>query len=356
MKALTYWGPRDVRYTQDHPAPVLQDARSVLVEVRLASICGTDLHLYLGHQAGSDADAPRGWCIGHEAVGVVREVGSDVSGFGVGDRVMIPASVGCGRCRPCREGIVTGCLTRSRDQGVGCYGTGPDLEGTQAELVAVPAADVNLWRMPDGLDDEAGLMLIDAAATAMYGLRRARVQPGESVTVVGMGPIGILAAMLARTLGAGVVFGVDMLADRLAHAEGLGIEALSADDAKQVIRARTGGEGTHAVVEAVGADATIALSLALARRGGRVSVIGIPANRAFPLDLRLAQVKELELAIGVCSVQRELPALVALTAAGRFDPTGVITHRLGLSEGPETYARIADKVPGMLKVTFDPAR
>jgi threonine dehydrogenase-like Zn-dependent dehydrogenase len=346
MRAITYHGPFDVR-VEDVADPVPNDDEGAVVAVRACGICGSDLHIYEGHGFSPD----RGFCVGHEAVGEVAAVGSAVRRFRVGDSVLVTASTGCNDCGPCRAGYVLGC-ERGRS---GCYGLGAFLPGSQAEAVAVPAADGNLVAIPDGVSDDAALVLTDNAPTAWYGARRARVVPGDVVAVVGLGPVGLMAVQAAFVMGAGRVLGIDLVPSRRAAAAALGAEPVDGDP-KAVVREMTAGRGADAVIEAVGADATIDLALKIAARGGRVSVVGVTQSSEFALHAQLAQFNELELALGLCSVQRELPALLALTASGRIRPEAVITHHLGLSEGVEAYAAFHGRADGVGKIALDPTR
>jgi 2-desacetyl-2-hydroxyethyl bacteriochlorophyllide A dehydrogenase len=344
VRALTYHGPFDVRVL-DVPDPTPGDAGSAVVAVRACGICGSDLHIYEGHGFSPDL----GFCVGHEAVGEVVAVGADVRRFAVGDSVLVPASTGCAICGPCRAGYVLGC-ERNR---AGCYGLGASLPGSQAEAVAVPAADGNLVAIPDGVSDDAALVLTDNAPTAWYGARRARIAPGDVVAVVGLGPVGLLSVLAAQIMGAARVLAVDLVPERREAAAALGAEPVDGDP-KVEVRARTGGRGADVVLEAVGAEATIDLATKVAARGGRVSVVGVSQSASFPFHMQLAQFNELELAIGLCSVQRELPALLALTASGRLRPELVITHRMGLSEGAEAYRLFHSRTDGVGKVVLDP--
>ncbi len=346
MRALTYHGPFDVRVT-DSPDPDLFDDESAVVRVRACGICGSDLHIYEGHGFSPEL----GYCVGHEAVGEVVDVGSAVRRFRVGDEVLVSASTGCNACGPCRAGYVLGC-ERNRS---GCYGLGPGLQGSQAEYVAVPCADGNLVARPEGLSDAAAIVLTDNAPTAWYGARRARIEPGDTVAVVGLGPVGLMAVQSAFVLGAGRVLGIDLVPERRAAAAALGAEPVDGDP-KVVVRDRTRGRGADAVIEAVGADATIDLSIKIAARGARISIVGVTQSPAFPMHLQLAQFNELEIAAGLCSVQRELPTLLALTAAGRLRPEAVVTHHLALSDGADAYARFHAREDGVGKVVLDPAR
>lgn len=348
MKALTFWGAGDVR-VEDVAEPELIDAHSALITVTRAGICGSDLHPYRGHGFSED----RGFCLGHEAVGVVEEVGSAVQRYRPGDRVLVAASVGCTRCEPCARGTTSMCLTRHGALEK-CYGLSFRLQGTQTERAAIPDADRNLFAIPDGVSDDTAVVLTDAAPTAWYGCRRARIEPGDTVAVIGMGPIGLMAAQQAHIMGASEVFGTDPVPERRALAESLGITAIDSADAVAEIRARTGGEGTQVAIEAVGADATVEDAMRIVRRTGRVSVIGVNQNKRYSFHMERAQVKELEFAIGLCSVQRELPTLLELTRTGRLAPETVISHRLSLDEGPEGYRLLDSREAGVSKVVFTP--
>src|SRR6478752_3468085 len=324
MRALTYQGPFDVRVV-DVPDPVPFDAEAAVVRVRACGICGSDLHIYEGHGFSPDL----GFCVGHEAVGEVVAVGDAVTRFRVGDSVLVPGSVGCATCGPCRAGYVLGC-ERNRS---GCYGLSAMLPGSQAEAVAVPCADGNLVAIPDGVSDDAALVLTDNAPTAWYGARRARIEPGDVVAVVGLGPVGIMSVLAAQIMGASRVLAIDLVPERRAAAAALGAEPVDGDP-RVVVREMTGGRGAGVVLEAVGVNQS--------------------AN--FAMHMALAQFNELEFAIGLCSVQRELPALLALTQSGRLQPEVVVTHHLPLSDGAEAYALFHSRAGGVGKVVLDPSR
>jgi alcohol dehydrogenase len=344
VKALTYHGPQDVRY-ESVPDPVLPGERGAVVRVRSAGICGSDLHIYDGHGFAGGT----GYSLGHEAVGEVVEVGSAVSRFAPGDRVLAPASVGCGHCVPCGRGVVF--LCENFGEG-GVYGIGHGLGGCQAEAIAVPAADMNLVAIPDGMSDDAGLVLTDNAPTGWYGARLGRIAPGDTVAVVGLGPVGLMAVASALVMGAAQVLAVDLVESRRARAEALGAVPVEGDARSEVL-ALTGGRGADVVIEAVGADATIGLATDLAGRCGRVSVVGINQSPAYTFNMLMAQLKCLEFTIGMCSVQAELPALIPLTTTGRLDPGAIVTHRLPLEAGPDAYALFASRAEGVAKVVLD---
>jgi alcohol dehydrogenase len=348
MKALTYEGPFDIQYSDvDDPTG---DDLSAVIQVTAAGICGSDLHIYQGHGFSDDI----GFSIGHEAVGIVVETGSQVRQFAAGERVLVPASVGCVSCAPCARGHVGNCDNRREPWKESVYGVSHRLPGCQAQSLRVPHADVNLFRVPDGVSDDAAIVLTDNAPTAWYGCRRARIAPGDTVAVIGAGPVGLMAVQSALAMGAARVLTIEPVAERRAMAESMGADLVDVDDPKQHIKDLSGGFGVDAVVEAVGADATLELAVSAARRGGRVSVVGVNQNEAFPFRMRAAQTKELEFAIGLCSAQMELPALVKLAAAGRIDPAAVVTHHRPMSEGRDAFKTLNDRADGVGKIVLDP--
>lgn len=345
MRALVYHGPEDIR-CESRPDPSPKGLDGAVVRVTQAGICGSDLHIYHGHGFSPDD----GYIVGHEAVGEVVEVGSGVRRFQVGDRVMVSASTGCAVCDACRQGHVSQC----RNAMMGCYGLGHALEGSQAEAVAVPSADTGLALLSDAISDEQALLLTDNLPTAYFGARRAGIQPGDDVAVVGLGPVGLCAIESAFVLGAARVFAIDLVPERRRLAEIFGAEAIDAEDPIQAVFEKTAGRGVDRVVEAVGADATIRLALSLARTEGSVSVVGVNQNACFDFNMAAAQVRSLSFHIGLCSVQAELPALLPLVESGRIDPARTISHRMSLSEGAEAYRLFAGREDGACKVVLNP--
>jgi len=263
--------------------------------------------------------------------------------------VFISASIGCGRCPECARGHVMLCANPAES---GVYGIGMGIGGCQAEFVAVTSADTNLVALPAGVSDNSALVLTDNAPTGWYGARLGRVTPGDTVAVIGLGPVGLMAVASAIIMGASTVFAIDPVEARRAQAQQLGAVPVAGDPIS-VTQAATGGRGVDVVIEAVGADQTIQLATELAGRHGRVSVVGVSQNGAFPFNMALAQLKSLEFTIGLCSVQYELPALMALTASGRLDPGSVVTHHFDLAEGADAYACFAAREGGVSKVVLD---
>ena len=345
MKALRYHGARDVRYeAMDDPAP--QSARDAIVQVSACSICGSDLHIYHGHGFSEDV----GFCVGHEAVGEVVEIGSAVSRIKVGDKVMLPAAVGCGACRSCLAGNVANCAFNAG----ACYGLSAGLQGSQAEAVRVPAADMNAVKVPDGVSMDQALMMTDALATAWYGARRAEIKPGSSVAVIGLGPIGLMAVEAAFVMGAHVVYAIDPIAERRALAAEAGAVVLHPQDAIETIREATGGKKAECVIEVVGSDATVDLALRLVARRGTVSVIGVQQSKRYAFPLERAFAAGLTFRAGTCSVPEELPVLFPLVQSGRLKPEKYISHRMPLSEGAEAYRLFEAREAGALKMVLVP--
>lgn len=348
MKALMYRGARDIRY-ESIPDAALADSRGAIVKTRLCSICGTDLHPYHVESRVKD------YCIGHEAIGEIVEIGADVANFRVGDRVLIPASLGCGTCGECLSGNVALCRNF---RSMKAYGTGvPGVGGCQAEAVSVTAADTNLFHLPDDISDEVGIMLTDNLATAWYCARRGKISPGDTVAVIGLGSVGLQCVMAALAMGAGRVFAIDLLPDRRAAAAELGAHPIEESDVLGAVRELTDGRGVDAALDASGGAVTTPLAVSLARRGGRVSVIGVSEQPTIPFPILACLSKNIEFYAGVCSVQAELPTLIEALGASRLDPARIgalITHRMKLSEGSRAYALFDQRPDGLKKIVLDP--
>lgn len=345
MKALRYFGERDIRF-DDMNDPRLESDRDAIIRMDACSICGSDLHIYHGHGFSQDI----GYCVGHEAVGEIAEIGRGVTRHKVGDKVMIPAAVGCGACRSCLSGNVIGC----ENNGSGCYGLSAKLQGVQSQWFRVPAADSNAVKIPDGISRDQALMMTDALATAWFGARNADIRPGSSVAVIGLGPIGLMAVDSAFVMGAHVVYAIDPVAERRAFATSSGAVALHPEVALETIREATHGRKLDCVVEAVGTDATVDIALRLVTRRGTVSVIGAQQSRryAFPLERTFAA--GLTFRIGTCSVPEEWPTLMPLVQSGRLKPERYISHHMPLSKGKEAYAAFDSRASGALKMVLTP--
>lgn len=349
MQALVFNGPRDIRY-ESYADPELRSANSAILKVESCSICGSDLHMYHGAHIGEteySGDTPK-FCCGHEFIGEVVEVGSEVHGFRVGDKVLSAGGTGCGTCPACLTGNSARCPVAT------AFGIGPGLQGGQAEFVNVPNADAVLLSR-DGLTDEQALLLTDAMATAYFGLTRAEPKPGGSVAVIGLGPIGIIAVELAFLLGAAQVFAIDPVPSRREMAAKLGAVALEPGaDLKARIRDATGGIGAGSVFEASGAKGAINSALPLAAHRGTASFIGIPEPED-TLPLPLIMFKNLTVRGGICDVTNMWPHLLPLVQSGRLKAEGLFSHDFPLSDGSDAYRLFDSRDDGVIKLKIDVA-
>ncbi len=343
MKALRYHGPSDIRYEDFDDASIEHDT-DVVVKMDQCAICGSDLHIYHGQGFSEDV----GFCVGHEAVGTVEDVGRAVSRFSKGDPVMISAAVGCGSCTACLSGEVVLC----HNSGMSCYGLSHALQGCQAEGIRVPMGDFNLRPIPDGLSTEQALMLTDNLPTAHIGCQRADIVPGSDVGIVGLGPIGLMAVEIAHVMGAARIFAFDLVPERRAMAETLGAIPVDPEKAEETIREATNGRMLQSVVECVGADASLSLSIQLAGNRGTVSSIGVSSTMNFPFPMALALAKGLTFRMALCSVQSHWDELIPLVRAGRLRPERFVSHRMALAEGAEAYRLFDEKADGALKMVF----
>lgn len=346
MKAVVFHGPHDVR-VETVPDPSLADQDSAIVRVTRASICGSDLHPYHGVMPMLP-----GVVIGHECVGVVEDVGRGVRRFARGDRVIVPGVIGCGDCDVCRRGYVVGCR-QTVDK---VYGFSPDLPGGQAEAIRVPHADANLFASPSQLSDEQVLFLTDILPTGYYAAENAGIRAGQTVAVVGCGPVGLFAILCAQLFGPARVFAIDRVDYRLEQARRLGALPIDAghQDPRDALLRATGGAGADAVIEAVGAADTVRLALDLVRIGGVVSVVGVLLDAEFPFPMGTAFLKDLTFRIGLVDVPRFVPILLPLIESGRIDPTILISHHLPLAEGRRAYEMFDQHADGCLKVALTP--
>ncbi|MFD8468269.1 zinc-dependent alcohol dehydrogenase [Streptomyces cyaneofuscatus] len=396
MRALTYQGKRDVR-VETVPDPRIQDPTDIIVKITSTGICGSDLHLY--EVLGPYLDP--GDILGHEPMGIVEEVGPEVHSVAPGDRVVIPFNVSCGHCYMCGSGLHSQCeTTQVRERGTGAslfgytklYGQVP---GGQAEYLRVPFGNDLPIKVPHGPSDDRFVYLSDVLPTAWQAVEYADIPPGGSVTVLGLGPIGAMAARIALHRGAGLVIGVDRVPDRLDRVSAYGATCLDlrryakGKDLGDAVRDLTDGRGTDAVIDAVGMEAhgapvakaahaaigllpdTVAQRLMetagidrltalhtaidLVRRGGTISISGVYGGSADPLPLLTMFDKQIQLRMGQANVKRWVDDLLPLLVDG--DPLGVdsfATHHLPLEEGPQAYETFQKKADGMIKTLLIP--
>ena len=404
MKAVVFHDVGDIRL-DDVPEPVIQEPGDAIVRITVSAICGTDLHFV----RGTFSNMEKGTILGHEAVGVVEAIGSEVRNLSVGDRVVIPSTIACGYCSYCRSGYYSQCDNANPNgpaAGTAFYGgpkaTGP-FDGLQAEKARVPFAAINLIKLPDTVSDDQAILLSDIFPTAYFGADLANIQPGHTVVVFGCGPVGQFAIASAKLLGAGRVLAVDNLPDRLDMARGQGAEVINfdAEDPVQVIQQLTGGVGADCAIDAVGVDAECPHHGPAAKqaaenaddfaqeveavapvqhpdgenwrpgqapsqaqrwavealaKAGTLSIIGVypPDDTTFPIGN--AMNKNLTIRMGNCNHRKYIPHLIELVRTGAVDPTVIITQREGMESVIDAYKAFDLRRPGWLKVALVASR
>lgn len=394
MKAITWHGKRDVR-VDTVPDPQIQESTDAIVRITSSGICGSDLHLYevLGPFMGV------GNILGHEPMGIVEEVGADVTYVKPGDRVVLPFQICCGQCYMCGQGLHTQCeITQVREQGSGAalfgfsklYGEVP---GGQAELLRVPHANFMPIKVPEGPADDRFVYLSDVLPTAWQAVQYASIPQGGTVTVFGLGPIGDMACRIALHLGASQVIGVDLVPERLARAAARGVTAIDLrdhqDDLGEVVRSMTDGRGTDAVIEAVGMEAhgspntklahdltgllpdalakpfmekagldrmnALYLAIDAVRRGGTISIVGLYGGMADPMPMLTMFDKQLQFRMGQANVKHWVDDIMPLLTDE--DVLGVddfATHHVPLDEAPQAYENFQKKQDGAIKILLKP--
>jgi 2-desacetyl-2-hydroxyethyl bacteriochlorophyllide A dehydrogenase len=345
MRAVICQGPRHVS-VETVPDPRLPSPHGVIVQLEATAICGSDLHLYHG-------DFPSvGQQLGHEGIGTVVEAGAGVTSVRVGDRVLLSAVVACGTCVSCRAGDPVCCTTSM----VTAVGTLPEVPGAQAELIAVDHADAFVRRIDDGLTVEQAVLLTDILPTGFLGAQMADINPGDSVAVFGLGPVGTMAVHAAKLFGPSTVYAVDIDPDRLREAQRLGAVAIDAREvsASAQIMELTKGRGVSAAIEAIGHDATILEATSSVAAGGTVSVVGVNLNMALPFPMGLAFFKRLTVRAAIAAIPKTWPTLVPLLQSGAIVPDAIFTHHLPLSEAPRGYELFDAHDDGCRKVLLDP--
>jgi alcohol dehydrogenase len=328
MKGLVYHGP-GLRAWEEVPEPQIEEPTDIVVRIVSSTICGTDLHILEG-------DVPEvlpGTILGHEAVGIVTELGRAVSSLAVGDRVLVSCITSCGRCRFCKEqryGLCTG---------GGGWILGRLIDGLQAEYARVPFADTSVYRVPEELGDEQVLFLADILPTAYeVGVLNGGVQPGDSVAIVGAGPIGLASIMTARLYTPGQIISIDLAPSRLEKAREFGADATvdnSRENAVERVMELTGGLGADVAIEAVGTPDTFDLCTRLVRPGGRIANVGVHGH-SVELHLERLWSRDLTITTGLVDAF-STPQLLRLVENGRLDATQFVTHRFPLSDTMSAY-------------------
>ena len=335
MKALVYNGP-GLKAVEERPKPELRDAGDAIVRITRTTICGTDLHILKGDVATC---AP-GRILGHEGVGVVDSVGAGVTAFKPGDRVLISCISSCGKCDNCRRAMYSHCAT-------GGWMLGNTIDGTQAEYVRTPHADTSLYRIPEGSDEEALVMLSDIMPTGFEcGVLNGKVAPGCTVAIVGAGPIGLAALLTAQLYSPAEIIVVDLDDNRLAVAKRFGATATvnsAKDDAAVQVMALTGGRGVDTAVEAVGIPATFKICQDVIAAGGTIANVGVHGCK---VDLELQRLWSHNVTITTGLVDTfSIPMLLKTVQSKRIDASQLITHRFKLSEmlqAYDTFGKAAD--------------
>jgi len=343
MKALVYNGPGRHAWTEV-PDPQLQDPGDAIVRIDAVTICGTDLHILKGDVPETTA----GRILGHEAVGTVESVGAGVQSVRAGDRVLVSCISPCGRCAYCRVGAYGQCRNG------GGWILGHLVDGTQAQYVRAPFADTSLYPLPANVTDESALLLADILPTSYeVGVLNGKVSPGDTVVVVGAGPIGLAAITTARLFSPSRIIAVDKAKTRLDAALEFGATQaiLVDDDPVATLRGIGDGLGADTVIEAVGVPETFELSTELVRPGGRVANIGVHGKPA-TLHLESLWIRNVTITTGLVDAY-STPRLLTMLAAGQLDTSKFVTHRFGLDEMMEAYDVFADAADtGALKVAL----
>ena len=334
MRAVTFQAPGEVR-VEERPDPEPVAADDAVIRVEATGICGSDLHIYHGR-----VRIEPGFIIGHEYVGTVVAAGDAVTSVAVGDRVLGTYGTACGGCFHCRRSEYHKC-----DSGR-VFGHGAalgSLQGAQAELLLVPTANLTLRKVPDGLGDDVALFAGDVAGTAYHAIcgdaaRPQPLEPGSSVAVLGLGPVGLCAVQVAKASGAAQVVAVDSVEERLRMAESFGAVPvhLTEDDPRARVKELTEGRGVDLSVDAVGHPDALELACRLARKAGTVSLTGVYTERA-EVHLGVVWIKALNWRSGHANVIGHLDRVLAMLGAGVLDPGPLVTHRMSLEEAPEAY-------------------
>ncbi|WP_221350193.1 alcohol dehydrogenase catalytic domain-containing protein [Streptomyces beigongshangae] len=394
MRALTWQGKRDVR-VETVPDPRIEKPDDIVVRITTTGLCGSDLHLY--ELFGPFIDP--GDILGHEPMGIVEEVGPEVTALAPGDRVVIPFNVSCRDCWMCNQGLHSQCETtqvRERNSGASLFGYTKlygQVPGGQAELLRVPFGNRLPIKVPEGPADDRYVYLSDVLPTAWQAVDYAAVPPGGSVTVLGLGPIGDMATRIARHRGAGLVIGIDLVKERLTRASAHGVTCFDArmngKDLADAVRDLTDGRGTDAVIDAVGMEAhgapfakaaqwltgllpdavaqpmmekagvdrlgALYTGIELVRRGGTLSISGVYGGAVSPMPLLTMFDKQIQVRQGQANVWRWVDDILPLLTDE--DPLGVDTfktHTMSLEDAPKAYAMFQAKEDGMVKTLLKP--
>jgi 2-desacetyl-2-hydroxyethyl bacteriochlorophyllide A dehydrogenase len=329
MRAVTFQAPFEVR-VDERPEPELTARDDAIVQIEASGVCGSDLHIYHGR-----VKIEPGFTIGHEFVGTVRAAGDDVTRVAVGDRVLGCFHTACGTCFYCLQGIYQKCdIARVFGHGA-LLGS---LQGTQAEQALIPNANLTLRKVPEGVADDVALFAGDVMGTGYHAVSEGGVKPGDSVAVLGLGPVGLCAVQVAVAAGAGPVIAIDTVEQRLDVARSFGAIPvhLTEQNPREVVQQATAGRGVDAAIDAVGHPDALELAIRLARKAGVVVAIGVYAEPC-QVHMGLVWIKGLTLRAGQANVIGHVDSVLGMLAAGTLDPTPLVTHHMPLDDAATAY-------------------
>jgi threonine dehydrogenase-like Zn-dependent dehydrogenase len=352
MRAAVFHGVDDIR-VEDVLRPRAGVGEAV-IRVTMTTICGTDLHILRG-----DYPVKPGLIVGHEPVGVIEELGAGVTGYKVGDRVIVGAITPCGQCNACLSGNLSQCGHGSGYEAIGGWRFGNTINGAQAEYLLVPSAQANLAKIPDGVTDEQVVLLTDIASTGISGAESGGVKIGDSVAVFAQGPIGLCASLGAKLMGAALVIGIDGDDNRIAIARKMGVDVVldyRTTDVIAEVRKLSGGTGVDVAIEALGTQATFETALRVLRPGGTLSSLGVYShNLNVPHDAYAAGLGDHRIVTTLCPGGKErMRRLIEMVRRGKLDLTPLLTHRFKLADINKAYKLFGERVDGVMKVAITP--
>lgn len=351
MRATVFHGKDDIR-VETVPKP-RASAGEAVIRITATTICGTDLHIVRG-----EYPVKPGLIIGHEPVGVIEELGAGVTGYNVGDRVLVGAITPCGQCRACLSGQPSQCGHGHGCEAIGGWRFGNTIDGAQAEFLKVPYAQANLAKIPDGLTDEQVVLLADIASTGFSGAESGKIKIGDTVVIFAQGPIGLCSTVGAKLMGASLIVTVDGDDRRLAMSRQLGADVTldfrQCNVVEEVLRL-TGG-GADVAIEALGTQQTFESCLRCLRPGGTLSSLGVYSGKLqIPYEAFAAGLGDHHIVTTLCPGGKErMRRLISIVKSGRFDPTVLLTHRFKLEDIKEGYRVFGGREEGVLKVLITP--
>jgi alcohol dehydrogenase len=352
MRAAVFHGVDDIRL-EEVPRPHAGPGEAV-IRVTMTTICGTDLHIARG-----EYPVRPGLIIGHEPVGVIEELGIGVTGYAVGDRVIVGAITPCGQCNACLSGKLSQCGHGSGYEAIGGWRFGNTINGAQAEYLLVPSAQANLARIPDSVTDEQVVLLTDIASTGIGGAESGGVRIGDAVAVFAQGPIGLCASLGAKLMGASIVIGVDGDDNRIVFARKMGVDVVldyRIVDVVEEIKKLTGGTGVDVAIEALGTQPTFETALRVLRPGGTLSSLGVYSGKLqVPYEAFAAGLGDHRIVTTLCPGGKErMRRLIEMVRRGKLDLRPLITHRFKLADINEAYKLFGSRADGVMKVAITP--